>query len=35
MIITSKTVVMVAGTTRLCYSCGCRDGVEDWNGEKH
>lgn len=35
VIITSKAVVMIAGISRLCHSCGCYDGVEDWNREKH
>lgn len=35
IIITSKAVVMVAVTARLCYRCGYDDSVEDWNRETH
>jgi hypothetical protein len=34
-IITSKAVVMVAGSARLCHGCIRHDGVEDRQSEKH
>jgi hypothetical protein len=35
IVVTSKAVIMIAGTARLCYRRGCGDGIEKWNTEKH
>lgn len=35
IIVTSKAIVMVAGSARLGNGCICHDGVENRDGEKH
>jgi hypothetical protein len=35
IIVTFEAVIMVAGMARLCHRCGCDDGIENGNGEKH